>query len=399
MGKILYVQVGVGFLHVNRKLIGELKKHFPDAEIELYDVLAPVKRNPLILAWNSMLVVGAYWRDFISGRKNIRNFKYHFLGTTFIFRHFSKLARKKIHSARWEFVIQTQSLCDCSGNGVNNYIYTDHTNLNNLNYKWTSPHKYLRTRAFIDLERKAFHNATLIFVMSENIRDSLINQYGVSPEQIRVAYVGSNTTPPASHNAGKYLNKNIIFVGKDWFRKGGPLLVKAFEKVQQVIPEATLSIVGCRPKINLKNCRVYGEVSLDEVAKHYSEATVFCFPTLREPFGVVFIEAMLNRLPIVTNRMGAAPYLVTETNGYLIDHDADRYSEVLVTLLNDADKCRQYGEESYRIASELYTWQNVAKIIATNINSKERMTTLAPQEETENTFTRDEVYPATGTVS
>ena len=369
MKRILYIQVGVGFLHVNRSVISELQKHFPGTTIELYDLLPEIKKSPFVILWNSLTVLGEFFLDFLTFRKKLTDFKYHFLGTTFLFRHLSRLVARKLYETRYDVVIQTQCLCDSSGFGVPNYIYTDHTNLNNLNYKWTTVDKYLRSQTYVELERKAFLNATGIFVMSRNIQDSLVKQYGVDPQRITMTYVGSNTMPPEDHDDSKYYNRNIIFVGKDWERKGGPLLIEAFRNVLSAVPDATLSIVGCTPKVDVRNCRVYGEVDLTEVAKLYRKASLFCFPTVREPFGVVYIEAMLNKLPIITNNMGAAPSLVTPDNGFLLEHDVDDYSNVLINLLQNPEKCKAMGEASYRIAREFYNWETVGREMAKRIHS------------------------------
>ena len=89
--------------------------------------------------------------------------------------------------------------------------------------------------------------------------------------------------------------------------------------------------MGCTPPIMLKNCHALGKVSLEEVANHYNKASVFCLPTKREPFGVVFIEAMVNRLAIVTNTIGATPELVfNDKNGYRLAYDATEYAEALL---------------------------------------------------------------------
>jgi glycosyltransferase involved in cell wall biosynthesis len=359
MRKILYIQIGVGFLHVNRNVIAQLRKHYPDHEIELYDLMPLVKKNKLVIARNLMQVVIEYAADFLSFRKSIFNLKYYFLGTTFIFRHFSELVRAKARNGGYDFILQTQVLCDSSGNGVPVYIYTDHTTLNNLNYRFVNPAKFMRPKPYIALEKRALEKASLVFVMSENIRNSLLEQYNLPASKIKMAYVGSNTELPSAVNPKKYRNKNIIFVGKEWERKGGPLLIEAFKKVLDKIPDATLTILGCRPDVSVPNCTILGEVSLEEVAKHYEKASVFCLPTVREPFGIVFIEAMFNRLPIVTNNMGAAPYLVTPKNGYIIENNADDYCTALVSLLNDPARCEEFGNESLRIARDTYTWKNV----------------------------------------
>jgi glycosyltransferase involved in cell wall biosynthesis len=369
MRKILYIQIGVGFLHVNRNVISQLRKHYPGYEIELFDLLPSVKSNPMILLRNLFHIVTEYFFDFVTFRKSIFNIKYYFLGTTYIFKHFTSQVREKVASGRYEFIIQSQCLCDSSGNGLPVYIYTDHTTLNNLNYRFVNPVKFMRTRAYIALEKKALENATLIFVMSQNIFRSLIEQYHIPESKVKLVYVGSNTDHPSTVNFSKYQNKNIIFVGKEWERKGGPLLIEAFRKVLERVPDATLTILGCRPSVNVRNCMILGEVSLQEVAKHYEKASVFCLPTVREPFGIVFIEAMFNRLPIVTNNMGAAPYLVTEKNGFLLENDVDQYCDALVTLLTNPGLCEEFGEESVRIAQESYTWTNVGILMSKYIGT------------------------------
>lgn len=367
MPKILYIQIGVGFLHVNRNVIEQLKKHYPGYEVELFDLLPIVKRNPLVIAVNLLYVLKENLKDFIRLDKSILQLKAHFLGTTYLFKYFSSLVSDKVKTTQYQFIIQSQCLCDSSGNGIPVYIYTDHTNLNNLTYKFARPSKFIRTSKYIELEKKGFHNADLVFVMSPNIRQSLIQQYQLPESKVKLAYVGSNTQHPSKVDPSKYQNKNIIFVGKEWERKGGPLLIEAFKKVLEQIPDASLTIIGCRPNVNVRNCQVLGELTLQEVAKHYEKASVFCLPTIREPFGIVFIEAMFNRLPIVTNNMGAAPYLVTPNNGFLIENDVDEYCKALVTLLSNPGLCEEFGEESVRIAQEFYTWKNVGLQMARHI--------------------------------
>ena len=67
--------------------------------------------------------------------------------------------------------------------------------------------------------------------------------------------------------------------------------------------------------------------------------------------------------------MGAAPYLVTENNGYLLENDVDEYYKALVTLLNNPELCERFGEESVRIAGEHYTWKNVGMQMARHIGA------------------------------
>jgi glycosyltransferase involved in cell wall biosynthesis len=247
-----------------------------------------------------------------------------------------------------------------------------------MNYPLIKRSEFLHSKKFIQLEKQAYEHAKLIFVMSPNIKDSLVNQYQIDEHKIKLIYVGTNTPINQEVNHEKYRNKNILFVGKDWVRKGGPLLVEAFKIVQASVPDAKLTIIGCNPNVNLRNCVIHGELSLEQVGELYNQASVFCMPTLREPFGIVFLEAMFNRLPIVTNSIGATPYLIKQGyNGYLLNYDARAYANALIELITDPDKCEQFGNNSYEIARKTYTWRNVGDLLENYIlESKEP--TLTP---------------------
>jgi len=365
MPKILFVQAGSGFRNPNKHLLSHLKELYPKHEIEVIDVLELVKRNYLVMAINGFHMLYEYFFDLITRRKSLRKYKAHLLGTNYLFSVFSRIIQRKIENEDYHFILQTQCLCNPSNiKGIPYFIYTDHTNLNNLNYSHIKQTEYLHSDSYIKLEKQAYENATLIFVMSPNIKESLVKQYFIDEHRIKLVYVGTNTRSPDHVNLAKYQNKNILFVGKDWKRKGGPLLLEAFKLVQKQIPEATLTILGCKPSIRVKNCFAYGVVSLQEVEKIYNQTTLFCMPTLREPFGIVFLEAMFNCLPVVTNNVGATPYLIRNGfNGYIVDYTKDALAKVLVSMLNNPEKCLEMGNNAYTSVRENYTWENVSNLM------------------------------------
>jgi glycosyltransferase involved in cell wall biosynthesis len=172
----------------------------------------------------------------------------------------------------------------------------------------------------------------------------------------------------------RYASKNILFVGINWQRKGGPELIKAFKKVLTLHPDAQLTIVGCSPVVDdAPKVRIVGKVPVDEVHRYYESAAVFCLPTRREPFGVVFVEALQYRLPIVATAIGAVPDLVTHgKNGYLVEAgNIDQLADALSDLVGDPQKCRAFGEEGYRIATTRYTWERVKDRLKEHLVSRD----------------------------
>jgi glycosyltransferase involved in cell wall biosynthesis len=369
MKRILYVQVGKGFWYPNQHVMRELQKHFPEHEIEFFDVMVLAKKKYHLMLANLVCVLCEYYWDFFTFKKNIFKFKMHFLGTSFLFNALSKLVREQIDKKDYDFIFQTQSMCDShNSKGIPVFFYTDHTNLNNHHYAFARPSEFVLSKRYVALEGKAFEHAKLIFVMSENIQASLISQYKIDPAKVKLVYVSTNTAILGDINPKKYSNKNILFVGKDWIRKGGPLLVRSFSQVLAKIPDASLTILGCTPQVNEQNCTIQGEVSLETVAAAYNKAALFCMPTQREPFGIVFLEAMFNRLPIVTNNTGATPFIIEHgKSGYLLNNTTQEYAETLIHLLNNPELCQQMGNRSYEIATQKYTWDNVGNLIASNI--------------------------------
>ena len=153
----------------------------------------------------------------------------------------------------------------------------------------------------------------------------------------------------------RFAHKKILFVGVDWERKGGPVLLEAFRRVRRTHPTAELIIVGCSPEVSLAGCRVVGRVPLEDVANFYRSASVFCLPTTVEPFGFVFLEAFSHGLPIVATNIGAIPDFVQNgRSGYLVDsNDVEQLANRLGELLGDPDRCATFGARGRALASDL----------------------------------------------
>ncbi|MBV9913466.1 MAG: glycosyltransferase family 4 protein, partial [Sinobacteraceae bacterium] len=114
---------------------------------------------------------------------------------------------------------------------------------------------------------------------------------------------------------------------------------------------------------------VLGRVSAAELAQHYQQASIFCLPTKREPFGIAFVEALQHRLPVVATRVGAVPDMVGDgVNGYLVaPGETAPLTESLNRLLADPQLCRTMGERSYEQARDRYDWRRVGARIRTKI--------------------------------
>lgn len=365
-GRIAFVQVEP-FPLSNASVAEQLRKHFPEYEVDVLNVRGLLQERPLLFLRNAFETLLAYGPDIARGRRELRGSFFH---TTFVFEQVRRIVQQQLVAGPYRFSFQIQSLFDASTPGLPHFVYTDHTNLANLMYDEPNDHA-LYPESWQRLEATIYRNATMLFVRSSHVQRSLMEHYGVPSDRIRRVYAGSNAGAPrdAREVEGRYEAKRILFVGIDWQRKGGPMLLDAFRRVRAVHPDARLTIVGPGPARPEPNVEVLGELPVDQVSAIYDRATVFCMPTRREPFGIAFVEAMTHGLAVVATKVGALPDMVEDgVNGYLVDpSDAGALAERLITLLDEPETCRKMGARGRLLARERYNWDAVGKRLGTHI--------------------------------
>jgi glycosyltransferase involved in cell wall biosynthesis len=340
---------------------------FPEFQIENFSVAEVLKRHRQWIAPNLWHVAAEYGREIARRRITLRE---GYFRTTYAFTRLHDAMRKLIDPRRHAFSFQMQSLYDTSVPGVPHFIYTDHTHLSNLHYP-DFDRRTLRSAEWLALERTVYENAAAVFTRSTDVAADLTRFYNIPASKVECVYAGSNVDvshcgPP--DNAG-YSNQRILFVGVDWKRKGGPELLDAFKDVLLRYPRAHLTIAGADVRVDLPNCTVLGQVSAQQLARHFAQSSIFCLPTRNEPFGIAFVEAMMHRLPVVATRVGAIPDMVDDgVNGYLVNPgDPQALAQALCKLLADPAHAQALGGRSYQKAADFYTWPGTGRRIRTRI--------------------------------
>jgi glycosyltransferase involved in cell wall biosynthesis len=342
---------------INVSIEQMLAKNFPELEVDVIDIGKRIKERKDIILANLFFVFKEYGMEILLRRKKIREC---FWRTPFIFKTIKGLVVNILSQDQYEFSFQNQSMFDGSKEGLPHYVYTDHTHLANLRYPDFNK-KDLYSQKWINMERDIYHNAVINFTRSNYAAKSIVQDYGCPSEKVICVYAGSNVGTSFDISKEKYKNKNILFVGVDWERKGGPDLVAAFKLVLKVCPDARLTIVGASPKLEVPNCNVVGQVRLDNVSQYYNDASLFCLPSKLEPAALVFLEAAAYELPVVaTDVGGTADRVIDGETGFLVKPgDVQGLSKVLIKLIQDPETCRALGENGRRLVLEKYTWEQV----------------------------------------
>jgi glycosyltransferase involved in cell wall biosynthesis len=167
----------------------------------------------------------------------------------------------------------------------------------------------------------------------------------------------------------------ILFVGREFERKGGPLILDAFRRTRSKLPDARLVIVGCKPDIHGEGVEVLGLINkeqpggLEQLLKLYSEASLFCIMSTYEPFGIVVLEAQLAGVPCVLPEAFAFPEMVKNgKTGLLVSqYDADVLADAFCTLLSNPAELAIMGQMAHTHVEQRYTWARAASCICAKI--------------------------------
>lgn len=232
-------------------------------------------------------------------------------------------------------------------------------------------------------EARVYRRAALIFTMSDWLRRSFIDDFGIPAERIVTVHCGPNIAIPdlaTTLESRASAPPTILFIGRDFQRKGGPQLLEAFAEVRRCVPDARLRMIGggqtpgraSPPGVGflgfLSRDTENGRRLMDEA---YRGATVFCIPTRFEPFGTSFVEAMMYGLPCVGPSAWAVPEIIDDgRTGILVPPgDRDALADALVSMLEDRVRAAGMGAAARERAVEQFSWTRLAERMSRGLES------------------------------
>jgi glycosyltransferase involved in cell wall biosynthesis len=208
------------------------------------------------------------------------------------------------------------------------------------------------------LYRSFIKRTAAIQAYSSWAANSLRNDYGVSAEKIRIFPPGVDTNywTPSRRPAATSLPR-VIFVGGDFIRKGGDLLLDVFR--QHLRGRAELDVVT-RPGLVAPEAgvRVHSGLKPNDprLVRLFQEAAVLAIPTRADCFSMAGIEAMATSLPVVTCPVGGVADLFTSTKeGFLVPpDDGSGLARALDAIVSDPHLRRKMGAAGRELAVRRY---------------------------------------------
>jgi glycosyltransferase involved in cell wall biosynthesis len=160
-----------------------------------------------------------------------------------------------------------------------------------------------------------------IYTFSDWARQIYIER-GLPHSKVEVIAPGFDV-PPLSERRRQNGPVNFLFIGREFKRKGGPLVVEAFARLRASHKNVSLTIItgdkeqvapvaGLTVHTFMDRARLYNEI--------YPAADVFVMPTEAEGWGFTNAEAMSFALPVISTRISAIPEIVEhEVTGLLVE--------------------------------------------------------------------------------
>ena len=229
------------------------------------------------------------------------------------------------------------------------------------------PHRRgLDARRFRSGLPRLFDQANALIVPSEFLAHEL-EALGAPMNKVRINPTGTVVGPPpaATNRSG------VVFVGRLVPKKGVADLLRAMALLPEPLRSTRVSIVGYGPlQRSLQraaaerslNVTFLGRLPSNRVTELLTEHAVFCGPSQRAPdgdcesLGMVFIEAALAGLPVVSYRHGGVPESVEHSVTGLLAPEGDvaQLSRHLQEMLTDPPRATAMGHAGYVRAAKLF---------------------------------------------
>ena len=281
------------------------------------------------------------------------------------------------------------------------------------------------------MERTAILDADAVIAVSHGTKADILKAYPeVDPNRVHVIYNGIDLNEYRKTSATDALDKYgvdktkpyVLFVGRITRQKGVTHLVDAVRYLPpgtQVVlcagaPDTPEIAAEMREKVEALRKETPGSHAMDDRALHsqvtkdggqafatgdpsghghnvvwieqmvtkqeaiqlYSNCTVFCCPSVYEPFGIINLEAMACDAPVVASATGGILEVVVDgETGYLVPFEADpvtgfptkpdQFARDLAVkirnLMADPETCRRFGAAGRKRVEEIFSWDSIAK--------------------------------------
>jgi glycosyltransferase involved in cell wall biosynthesis len=216
-------------------------------------------------------------------------------------------------------------------------------------------------------------------------------------EKLHVTPLGANWVPKISRD--ELMNRiatratdeiELLYIGRDWERKGGPMAVEVANLLHQRGQRVRLHVVGCRPELAAETMGPEGFITVhgsmrqgdpqesSQLAELFLRSHFLIVPTTAECYGIVFAEAQAFGLPPISRAVNALPSVVLDgQTGLLLDRAAPAadYVNRIMELTSDRNAYEAMALRARDRFERLLNWDATAaqlvRLISDNLTKND----------------------------
>jgi glycosyltransferase involved in cell wall biosynthesis len=247
---------------------------------------------------------------------------------------------------------------------------------------WRNPESDIRNSGYpinriekwIDVQSHSIRAAATVCVSTGWAARSMIEDLGIPESRVHVVGMGHRSRTPVE-GLRDWSKPKFLFVGVEWRRKNGDVVVRAFHDVRRRHPNATLHLVGEHDRVVEEGVVDHGYLPRDDhdaqllLDELFSSATAFVLPSRFDPSPIAYLEAASAGMPVIATTAGGAGELIGEGAISVEPDDVDGLVQAMERLAH-GETARSLGAKAHQAVSTS-TWAHVAcRVLDATLNGE-----------------------------
>ena len=230
-----------------------------------------------------------------------------------------------------------------------------------------------------NLEMQGCHAADLVIAVAQVFKEELVGNFNVDYNKIHVVHNGMDYTswlPLTLNNDYDSIRSTvglsqtdqvILFCGRIVWQKNPRLILDAFKIIAGKLPNARLVFMGDghmvseledeARKVGLWQTRIHflGCVYGENKKKWFATAQCLVVSSFNEPFGLIFLEALICKTPVLyPSNISANKFLKHQVHGLRFEPNKTSLAQQIIYMLKHSSKARMMGEHGFEYVQKTF---------------------------------------------
>ncbi len=227
-----------------------------------------------------------------------------------------------------------------------------------------------------DREREGMELADHIIAVSELTKNTIVTRYGIPEYKVTVVHNGNTVTHAKNNSKFEALQKIkesgkkiVLFAGRITIQKGVDYFIHSAKRVLEFENNVYFVVAGTGDMLDqikhqvasfgISNHFMFtGYYTLDDQPELFSLADVMVIPSVSEPFGIIPLESLSNKTPLILSKQSGASEVIS--HALKVDFwDTEKIADYILAIIRNPSLASTLQEEGLRQVNGI-TWDKAA---------------------------------------